>query len=454
MLGPMYPRRWFLPGVLLAFFLSTAPPSTASVNIVFQENRTVTTGRLTIFIPQSWLQTGHVYTITTMPVSGQTSSYGDPYIWSVMYKSGSSTRRVVYQSRHDNDSGELAHLRKEWWNAGEDKAEFWVQCEVSSCYMRVTVYERLAGTFDRKTFYREGVEPGVSDGQFSLYKDFYHPTEKNGDYGLQVLYETDRYIYLYRQDGFAPGSANALSLWVRSAGLIDEDDLWLALTTGNNQIITPWLPFSNYATLAQSQTWYRVVIPLTDLNPIGVSIVGLAIRSDRSGIVYFDDVAFTTEEVGLLWPLAGGFDSGSISTPFGADWSKSCGGLIKRHVGIDVPAPVGQEVRSAMTGVVKEIVSDPDFKQGVVVEDATGSFTVVYWHLNVLVSKGQTIQRGDLIGTIASMSPTPHLHFGYRRGGYVEVALRGALPQQDGCEGDPAFPEHFLDPATLSYGSW
>ncbi len=295
-------------GVVL-LSLSLAPAWAGNVTVKLQGNYTVTTGTSKIAIPASWMQAGHVYTLTSGPVSGNVSAYGDPYLWGVVYVDGSTTRRVVSQSRHTPDLGERAHLQEDMWNTGENKAEFWVRCEVASCYMKLTVYEREEGTFDRKTFYREGVEPGVIDGQFSVYKDFYHPTEKYGDYGLQVDYESDRYIYLYRQDNFSTAGMNALSLWVRSSGSIDEDDLTIGLTTGDHFMLTTWLPLSDYVTIAASHTWYRVLIPLSDLNPSDSSVRGLAIKSDVSGFVYFDDVELVDEdipEVSLKLPLPGG----------------------------------------------------------------------------------------------------------------------------------------------------
>jgi hypothetical protein len=305
-------RRGWLRYLLLAAvlpFLSLAPAQAGDVTVKLQGNYTVTTGTSKISIPTSWMQAGHAYTLTTGPVSGNWSTYGDPYLWSVVYVDGSTTRRAVYQSRHEDDQGERAYLQEDMWNTGENKAEFWVRCEVASCYMKLTVYEREEGTFDRKTFYRDGVEYRVIDGQFSLYKDIYHPTEKNGDYGLQVDYEADSYIYLYRDDNFSTSNVNALSFWIRSSGSIDEDDLTIALTTGDHYLITDWLPLSDYQTISQSHTWYKVVIPLSDLNPSGSSIRGLAVQSDESGFIYFDDVELVDEdlpEISLKLPLPGG----------------------------------------------------------------------------------------------------------------------------------------------------
>ncbi len=434
------------------------PARAQDVNVVFQGNYTVTTGTLKLTLSLSALQAGNVYTTTTKPVGGNLTTYGDPYIYGVFMVDGSTTARVVTQSRHDDDTGEIAHLREDLMNPGENKAQFWFKCEVASCYMTITVYEREDGSYDDHTFYRDGEEPFVLDGQFSLYKDLYHPTEKNGDYGLQVDYEADRYIYLYRNGEFDTGGMNALSMWVRSSGSVEEEDLTLALTTGSNhQIITDWLPLSNYIDMPASHTWYRAIIPLSDLNPGNYSVRGLAVKSDVSGFVYFDDVEFVSETVPLLWPLEGGFPGGTITSPFGDDWVSSCGGLVKKHAGLDVDADIGDDVLSAMSGTVKHVyTSDPTWGDAVVVEDESGDFTVVYWHIDAWVSENDSVSRGDMIGTVADISAGSHLHFGYRQGSYhSRFSLLGALPQTScGDPLDPAFPENFEDPETLDFVSW
>ncbi len=299
----------YLCKIIIGLAVLAGTAASANVTVKLQGNYTVTSGTTRITVPLTLLQAGHVYTMTAAPVSGNVTAYGDPYLWGLVYKEGSTTARVVSQSRHSPDLGERVYLRKEMLNSGENKAEFWARCETSSCYMRLTIYERAKGTFDKRTFYREGVEPGVIDGQFSLYKDFYHPTEKNGTYGLQVDYQTNRYIYLYRDDNFSTSGMNALSFWVRSSGSIDDGDLYVALTTSNHGMITSWIPLSYYVDMPQSHTWYRVLIPFSDLNPSGQSVRGLAVLSTHSGFVYFDDMEFVStslpEPFKLRLPVSG-----------------------------------------------------------------------------------------------------------------------------------------------------
>ncbi|GMU74311.1 MAG: hypothetical protein AMXMBFR44_5080 [Candidatus Campbellbacteria bacterium] len=183
----------------------------------------------------------------------------------------------------------------------------------------------------------------------------------------------------------------------------------------------------------------------------------MVIRSDTTGFAYFDDVELVSETVPLLWPLEGGYPGGTILSPFGDDWVRSCNGLIKKHAGVDVAASVGTEVRSAMTGTVRHVFTDTEngWGQAVVVEDVTGSFTVVYWHVDASVSEDDVVNRGDTIGTVANISPTTsHLHFGYRQGSYHSAnSLAGSLPQTV-CGEYPAFPENFVNPANFSFASW
>lgn len=88
-------------------------------------------------------------------------------------------------------------------------------------------------------------------------------------------------------------------------------------------------------------------------------------------------------------------------------------------------------------------------------EDESGDFTIVYWHVDAWVSENDPVSRGDMIGTVADISPNgSHFHFGYRQGSYnATYSLVGALPQTT-CGGYSAFPENLVDPETLDFVSW
>lgn len=428
--------------------LCALPANAAIVTVKLQGNYTVTTGTSKISIPLSWMQAGHAYTLTAAPVSGNVSAYGDPYLWSVVYVDGSTTKRVVWQSRHTPDLGERTYLHEDMMNPGENKAEFWVRCEVSSCYMRLTVYEREEGTFDDRTFYREGAEPGIVDGQYSLYKDFYHPTEKNGDYGLQVDYEADRYIYLYRTDNFDADGMNALSFWVRSSGSIDEDDLWVAFTTGDHYLITDWLPLSYYVDMPQSHTWYRALIPFSDINPADMSIRGLVIRSDTTGFAYFDDIELVDEDlpgVSLKLPLPGG-ESWYLTVEPGGDTDCTNGSSDDFHLPTAAYYSIDFAPRNLSNGNGATVLSNVPILaagDGKVIEASSNSFngnyvridhdvpydgsglTSYYLHLQGSTSSllGDTVSQGDFLGYMGStgQSTGTHLHFQLKYNGNSKI---------------------------------
>ena len=156
----------------------------------------------------------------------------------------------------------------------------------------------------------------------------------------------------------------------------------------------------------------------------------------------------------LKWPLSGTLSDRTTTLDFGADWKfGACpAGVYKKHVGIDVTATKGEDVYAAEGGEVKAKVYDGTWKYCITIEHSgfTNDFTTVCWHIDPVVTVGDHVTKGQKIGTIADLGTNTHLHFGVRNSGYSNIANRGALPQTD-CGGDPAFPEHFIDPKTITY---
>ena len=164
---------------------------------------------------------------------------------------------------------------------------------------------------------------------------------------------------------------------------------------------------------------------------------------------------------------------------FGADWKHGkCGGLWKKHIGIDWPAEPEENVYATERGEVEDIgvvQSGKNWAKRIVINHTNFSitFVTIYEHVNPdteLENKykqakktGQKVhvEKGQKIATIADISPEPdHLHFGIRISPYDEVlSKRGALPQRSGtesqtCQTDPLFPENFInpeDPEKVSY---
>ncbi len=84
------------------------------------------------------------------------------------------------------------------------------------------------------------------------------------------------------------------------------------------------------------------------------------------------------------------------------------------HYGIDIAAKQGTMIKSSGTGVVTMAEDDLYYTGGTIIMDHGHGISTIYSHLeNVLVSVGDQINQGDIIGTIGSTgrSTGPHLDF-------------------------------------------
>ena len=84
------------------------------------------------------------------------------------------------------------------------------------------------------------------------------------------------------------------------------------------------------------------------------------------------------------------------------------------HYGIDIAAKKGTMIKSAGSGVVTMAEDDLYYTGGTVIMDHGHGISTIYSHLeNVLVSVGDKINQGDIIGTVGSTgrSTGPHLDF-------------------------------------------
>lgn len=92
---------------------------------------------------------------------------------------------------------------------------------------------------------------------------------------------------------------------------------------------------------------------------------------------------------------------------------------IHGHNGVDIAAPIGRSVYSALSGTVitaKASGYNGGYGNLVIIKHANGVSTV-YAHLNdVYVYNGQKVDRGEQIGTVGNTgrSTGPHLHFEVR----------------------------------------
>ena len=84
------------------------------------------------------------------------------------------------------------------------------------------------------------------------------------------------------------------------------------------------------------------------------------------------------------------------------------------HYGIDIAAKQGTMIKSSVGGIVTMAEDDLYYTGGTIIMDHGHGISSIYSHLeNVLVSVGDQINRGDIIGTVGSTgrSTGPHLDF-------------------------------------------
>ena len=84
------------------------------------------------------------------------------------------------------------------------------------------------------------------------------------------------------------------------------------------------------------------------------------------------------------------------------------------HYGIDIAADKGTHIKSSANGIVTMAEDDLYYTGGTIIMDHGHGISTIYSHLeNVLVSVGDKINQGDIIGTVGSTgrSTGPHLDF-------------------------------------------
>ena len=84
------------------------------------------------------------------------------------------------------------------------------------------------------------------------------------------------------------------------------------------------------------------------------------------------------------------------------------------HYGIDIAAKQGTMIKSSGTGIVTMAEDDLYYTGGTIIMDHGHGISTIYSHLeSVIVSVGDQINQGDIIGTVGSTgrSTGPHLDF-------------------------------------------
>ena len=104
------------------------------------------------------------------------------------------------------------------------------------------------------------------------------------------------------------------------------------------------------------------------------------------------------------------------------------------HKGIDFKAPAGTNVFAGLEGkIILTEISDEAYGNQIIIQHSE-VYQTRYAHLDkILVKKGQTVNQGDVIGTVGNTgkSTGPHLHF--------EIMKNG----------EPVNPEHYFHNITL-----
>jgi murein DD-endopeptidase MepM/ murein hydrolase activator NlpD len=92
---------------------------------------------------------------------------------------------------------------------------------------------------------------------------------------------------------------------------------------------------------------------------------------------------------------------------------------MRAHQGVDYAAPTGTPAQSVGDGVVAFAGVQGGYGNMVIVNHG-GNHSTVYAHLSrIQVKKGQTVQKGQVVGAVGSTgwSTGPHLHFEFRVNG-------------------------------------
>ena len=113
-----------------------------------------------------------------------------------------------------------------------------------------------------------------------------------------------------------------------------------------------------------------------------------------------------------------------VSSPFGRRESPTAGASTY-HQGIDLAAPAGTPIYATRTGVVPIATYSNSAGWYVSINHGDG-YSSIYMHMtSYVVSSGQAVSAGQLIGYVGStgISTGPHLHFGIAKNGrYVNPA--------------------------------
>ena len=129
----------------------------------------------------------------------------------------------------------------------------------------------------------------------------------------------------------------------------------------------------------------------------------------------------------MTWPVPG---YSRISSYFGYRSNPFGGSGKEYHNGLDIPAPRGTNIVAAYDGQVAWSSYSSSAGNWVGIDHGNGYYTI-YMHMSKrLVSEGQMVKKGQVIGLVGTTgrSTGNHLHFGVRKDGSYMDPLKWVAP--------------------------
>jgi murein DD-endopeptidase MepM/ murein hydrolase activator NlpD len=155
--------------------------------------------------------------------------------------------------------------------------------------------------------------------------------------------------------------------------------------------------------------------PLVALGGVAAGTTGAVVnpygKGGPSGNSFGGSFGASQSQVALSSPVSGGLTSASYGDK-GKIWN---GG---KHTGNDYPCPIGTDVRATMDGVVYNDNPTSEYGKTVQIDHGNG-YQTLFGHLSkVLVSNGQQVKKGDVIGKSGDTGNVdgPHVHYEVRKG--------------------------------------
>lgn len=104
---------------------------------------------------------------------------------------------------------------------------------------------------------------------------------------------------------------------------------------------------------------------------------------------------------------------GLLSSRFSRSRYHQVHGRWQPHEGIDIHAPRGTPIVAAANGVVRSAGRKGGYGYAVVIDHGFGVSTLYAHASELLVSRGKTVRRGDVVARVGStgISTAPHLHY-------------------------------------------